>query len=133
MKISDLIQSIDGVQDPRRTIFGNIRHSLVTILVIGLITYICGGKDFVDMETLGKSKKKWLVGFLDMPNGVPDSDTFRRVFERINPNELSKALNDWVLSARGIDAADVGNISIDGKVAKGSKTDYRKAYHVVSA
>ena len=133
MKISSLIQSIGGVQDPRRVMFGNIRHSLEAILVIGLITYICGGKDFADMETLGKSKQMWLLGFLNMPSGVPDSDTFRRVFERINPDELSRALNDWVLLSRQINAADIRNIAIDGKTARGSSTDYRKAYHIVSA
>ena len=132
MKISNLIQSIDSIKDPRRILFGNIRHSLVTILVIGLITYICSGKDFVDMETLGNSKKKWLSGFLDMPNSVPDSDTFRRVFERVSPDELHVALNNWVLHQRQI-ACGVGNIAIDGKTIRGSSTDYRSAYHIVSA
>jgi len=36
--------------------------------------------------------KSWKI-FLELPNGIPDSDTFRRLFERLNPKELSKYLN----------------------------------------
>ena len=48
------------------------------------------------METLGKSKYEWLSGFLDLSNGIPDSDTFRRVFERVKEEELAKCLDGWI-------------------------------------
>ena len=78
----------------RRTKYGNIRHKFEDIIIIGLCTVIYGGEDFADMEEFGKTRKEFLAKFLELPNGIPDSNTFKRVFERINPSELSVCLND---------------------------------------
>ena len=48
------------------------------------------------MEELGIEREEWLLNFLELLNGIPDSDTFRRVFERLNPAELSKCLSIWL-------------------------------------
>ena len=52
--------------------------------------------DYIDMEEFGLEREEWLRTFLELPNGIPDSDTFRRLFERINPKELSECLYDWL-------------------------------------
>jgi hypothetical protein len=39
-------------------------HLLGDILVIGLLTMLCGGESFNDMEDFGKAKKDWLRTFL---------------------------------------------------------------------
>jgi hypothetical protein len=88
------------------------------------------GEDFVDMEEFGKNRIEWLKGFLELPNRIPDSDTFRRVFERLDPQELSICLNNWLY--KGIDASGKV-VNIDGKTIRGSKNVNHKAYHVVSA
>ncbi|MDR1736335.1 MAG: transposase family protein, partial [Oscillospiraceae bacterium] len=49
MRIEELIESTSGISDPRRR-YGNIRHKLADILVIGLCTIMCKGEDFTDME-----------------------------------------------------------------------------------
>ena len=59
-----------------------------------------GGEDFIDKEDFGTGGKLWFERFLELPNGIPDSDTFRRVFERLNPKELSKCLSDWLVCGR---------------------------------
>lgn len=128
MRIEKLIERTKEITDPRRR-YGNLRHKLTDILVIGLCTIMCKGEDFTDMEDFGKEREKWLKTFLDLPNGIPDSDTFRRVFERINPAELSSALYDWL----GIEREKRGVIAIDGKTICGSGNAEHKAYHVVSA
>jgi len=128
MRIEKLIETTRGIKDPRRR-YGNIRHKLADILVIGLCTIMCKGEDFTDMEDFGNEREEWLKTFLELPNGIPDSDTFRRVFERINPGELSNALYDWL----GAEREKRGVIAIDGKTICGSKNAVHKAYHVVSA
>ena len=85
MEIERLKEEIKNIKEPRRTGYGNIRHKLEDIIIIGLCTVICGRDDFVDMEEFGKSRKENLAKFLEFPNGIPNSDTFRRVFEKINP------------------------------------------------
>lgn len=82
------------------------------------------------MEEFGKDREEWLREFLELPNGVPDSDTFRRVYERVEPNALAKSLNAWLDSAG---SSGGRGVNIDGKTICGSKSSKHPAYHVVSA
>ena len=50
MEIEKLKEEITKIKEPRRTGYGNIRHKLEDIIIIGLCTVICGGEDFVDIE-----------------------------------------------------------------------------------
>jgi len=129
MNIEELKKGIKNISEPRRTRYGNIRHKLEDIIIIGLCTVICGGEDFADMEEFGKSRQKNLAKYLELPNGIPDSDTFRRVFEKLNPSELSSCLINWI----SVERMKRGVVAIDGKTICGSGNDKHKAYHVVSA
>jgi hypothetical protein len=46
-----------GNTRPRR-LWGNLRHKLEDILVIGLATLLCNGSDFEDMEAFGQEREK---------------------------------------------------------------------------
>ena len=129
MEISRLKETLQEVSDPRRP-WGNLRHKLDEILIIGLCSVICCGEDFDDMEDFGKDREEWLHGFLELPHGIPGNDTFRRVFERVNPNALAKSLNAWLDTTGGSGGR---NVNIDGKTIRGSKNAKHPAYHVVSA
>ena len=129
MKIEDLKVSLKQMEDPRRTTKGNILHKLEDIIIIGLCSLICNGSDFVDMEEFGEARQEWLKQFLELPNGIPDSDTFRRVFERLNPTALAECLYDWLSCHR----PEGSVIAIDGKTICGSGNQRHRAYHVVSA
>jgi len=83
------------------------------------------------MELFGRERIEWLKKFLALPYGIPDSDTFRRVYERLNPDTLQDCLNHWLASERELQAGDI--VNIDGKTIRGSGSDDHKAYHVVSA
>ena len=129
MEIKELKTNLENISDPRRTSYGNIRHKLVDIIIIGLCTIICLGEDYNDMEAFGVEREAWLRTFLELPNGIPSSDTFERVFERINPKELSECLYDWINCEREKRSI----VAIDGKTIRGSGNSKHKAYHVVSA
>lgn len=129
MEIEKLKTEIRDIPDPRRE-WGNKRHKLEDILIIGLCSTICCGEDFVDMEEFGLDREEWLRGFLELPNGIPDSDTFRRVFERVEPSTLAKCLNNWLGEAG---RSGGRNVNIDGKTICGSKNAAHSAYHVLSA
>lgn len=81
------------------------------------------------MEAFGHEREEWLRTFLDLSNGIPDSDTFRRLFERLNPAELSSCLYDWL----EIEREKRSVVATDGKTIRGSGNSKHKAYHVVSA
>lgn len=119
---------MSGLQDPRRQ-YGYLQHKLIVIIVIAFCAIICGAEDYEDIEEFGKIRREWLGKSLDLSKGIPDKDTFRRVFERINPSELAECLYSWI---GGRDC--VGKtVNIDGKTICGSKNAQHKAYHVVSA
>ena len=120
-----IIEKLGELTDHRRQ-WGNLRHKLVDIVFIGLVSVICGGQDYEHMEDTGHGKYAWFKDRLELPNGIPDSDTFRRVFERINPKELSKVLNE-IVEVKG------KVVAVDGKTICGSGNAEHKAYHVVSA
>ena len=96
MKIEELREKLGKLEDPRRTNKGNIRHKLEDIIIIRLCSMICNGNDFSDMEVFGEARQAWLQQFLELPHEIPDSDTFRRVFELLKPVALAACLYDWL-------------------------------------
>ena len=48
------------------------------------------------MENYGLSKYEWLEQFFILPEGIPSPDTFRRVFERINPKVFEQCFRHWI-------------------------------------
>ena len=85
MDIHTLKECISKADDPRRTSHGHVLHRFEDIIIIGLCTVVSEGEDFADMEMFGREREDWLRRFLESPNGIPDADTFRRVFEAVDP------------------------------------------------
>ncbi len=54
---------------------------------------------------------KYPAKFPELPDSIPDSDTFRRFFEKPNPSELSAHLINRVSSER----TNRGTVAIDVK------------------
>jgi hypothetical protein len=128
--IQRMKETLGGVDDPRRQ-WGYIRHKLLDMLVIGLCSIIVRGEYFDEMEDLGRAWEGWFRKFLELPNGIPDEDTFRRVFERIKPAQLLKCLQQWLGQPS---MAGGREINIDGKTIRGSaKSGEQKGIHMVSA
>ena len=101
MQLQSLVETIrEQLSAPRRISYGNIRHSLEAIVVIGLCTVICGAEGFEAMELIGNTRKTYFESFLGLPNGIPSADTFRRVFGLLDPKGLSKCLVAWLAVER---------------------------------
>lgn len=127
----ELIKSLDSIEDPRS---GNaIRHKLIDIVFIAICTVLCGDETWKGMEMFGNTKERWLRKFLELPNGIPSEDTFRRVLSRIKPPELQRLFLIWVEAIRRTVNKEI--IAIDGKRAKHSfdKEDETEAIHLISA
>ncbi len=83
-----------SLRDPRAQ--HSIDHLLLDIIVITLCATICpkgyrfayGANDWEAVAEYGRTKYEWLKTFLALPNGIPDHDTFARLFARLNPEEL---------------------------------------------
>jgi len=119
------------IQDPR--VERTRLHQLSDILTIAILSVIAGGNGWEDMELYGVSKQAWLSTFLALPNGIPSEDTFRRVFERIQPKQFEKCFELWVKQL--VNDLGIQVIAIDGKGVNGSydRQSGSKALHLVSA
>ena len=49
---------------------------------------IGGATGWEDIQTYGESHAAWLGTFLSLPAGIPSADTYRRVFERLDPQAV---------------------------------------------
>ncbi len=110
---------------------GKVRHKLENIIAITIAAVICGCENWYEIEDYGKQKEPWLKTFLNLPNGVPRHDTYRRFFMLVNPKKLEQCFIEWIQAIANITEGRI--ISIDGKSLRGSKGDNASFVHMVSA
>lgn len=125
-----LISIFGSVEDPRSHI--NQLHDLVDILLIGIISVICGAETWKQMVGFAVSKEEFLRKFLKLENGIPSEDTINRVFSAIDSNQFEDCFIQWVNSISELTKGQV--IAIDGKTICGAKSKGIKSpVHMVSA
>jgi predicted transposase YbfD/YdcC len=124
-----VIDSFKTLKDPR--IERTKRHSLVNVLVMALCGVICGAEGWDEIVMFSKARKEWFASFLDMPDGVPSADTFRRVFERLAPAHFEECFSRWVAALATDVAGEV--VAIDGKTLRGlvEKAGEKTQLHLV--
>jgi predicted transposase YbfD/YdcC len=127
---SKIISIFKQVEDPRSHI--NQLHNLIDILLIGIISVICGAETWKQMVGFAKSKEGFLKTFLELPNGIPSEDTINRVFSSIDSNQFETCFIQWVNSIADLSKGQI--IAIDGKTVRGAKSHGKKSpVHMVSA
>ena len=118
------------VDDPRRDL--GKEHDLTDILLIGIISVICGADSWNEMEQYGLEKEAFLRTFLKLDNGIPSHDTFNRVFSAIDPKQFEFCFINWVRELAKLNDKEV--VAVDGKSLRGAKSHGKKSpYHIVSA
>ena len=116
------------------------KHNLCDILMIVLIGYLTGCKDMEEIHFSAEVSEEMLRKYLELPNGIPSTDTILRVLAGIDGKELEKVLADYARETFGSRIPEKEVIAIDGKTIR--RSEYRnhndeskshKAAHVVSA
>jgi predicted transposase YbfD/YdcC len=127
---NSLLEHVGLIEDPRVT--GRCNHLLVDIITIAITSIVCGADDWNSIERFGKTKEQWFSKFLQLPDGIPSHDTFRRVFAQLDPSAFQECFVGWV---RDVAGTIKGVIAIDGKTLRRSHDRNRgkKAIHMVSA
>jgi predicted transposase YbfD/YdcC len=120
-----------GLADPRRT--NRCDHRLVDILAIAVCAVVACAESWEDIQLYGQSKRTWLETFLELPNGIPSHDTFRRVFMLIDPDAFEACFARWAQSLAGGVEREV--VAVDGRTVRrsGSRRHDRGPLHLVSA
>lgn len=126
-----LVYYFSVIEDPR--IERTKDHLLIDILMVALCAMLCGAEGFVDFEEFGNAKSEFLRSFLELPNGIPSHDTFRRVFALLDPAQFAECFRHWSESLRKTVSAEI--VAIDGKTLRGShdRAKGKEPIHMVSA
>src|SRR4051794_9194929 len=108
-------------------------HELLDIITIALCAVVAGADSWDDIEDFGVAKAGWLGTFLSLPNGIPSHDTFRRLFERLDPDEFQRGFLGWIEALH--EATERQVVAIGGKTLRRSfdRAEGRSALHMVHA
>ncbi len=112
-----LLEHFADLTDPR--VDRTKLHQLLDVLVIAMCATICGAEGWEDFAEFGKAKQEWFKTFLELPNGIPSPDTFRRVVMRLDPQEFEACFLRWVQAVNKIASGQI--VAIDGKQLRGSR------------
>jgi predicted transposase YbfD/YdcC len=126
--MSSLVDSFREVTDPR--VNRQRRHCLIDIIIIAVLAVMCNADTWKDIHIWGVANQQWLQTFLELPNGIPSRDTFRRTISRIDPDQFQKAFLRWL---RCINKRIQGVVAIDGKTLRRSRSGDKGPLHIVSA
>ena len=129
--IISIIEAFECIDDHR--IERCKKHKLIDIIVISVCALICRAEGWEDIELFGNERIDWLKTFLELPNDIPSHDTFRRVFERIDPTQFQQCLMLWTKHLHDEFSGKI--VAIDGKTIKRSfdNATGKNALHLVSA
>jgi predicted transposase YbfD/YdcC len=110
------------LEDPRSTV--NLRHPLVSVVVIALMAVLAGASGPTAIGEWAALKEEFLLNTLDLPNGIPRKDVFRRVLMTLRPGAFQACFANWLNSLRAT-AAEVTGVeqpilAVDGKTVRRS-------------
>lgn len=128
---TSLEEQIKGLPDPRRDHCK--KYDLKTVIILAVVAVIAGADDWVGIERYCVLKLGWLRGILELPNGIPSHDTFRRVFALLEPEAFQRCFVSWVRSLSQLKVGEV--VALDGKVVRRSQDRWKgkEAIEIVSA
>jgi predicted transposase YbfD/YdcC len=111
-----LLEAFVEVSDPR--IDRRKFHPLVNVLTIALFGAICGADGWEALALYAEMHAEFFATFLKMPEGTPSADTFRRVFEALDPMAFQDAFRRWLQPF--MENLEGQSIALDGKALRGA-------------
>jgi predicted transposase YbfD/YdcC len=136
VSLDEIVVHFQELEDPRSTV--NRRHPLVSVVVIALLAVLAGAGGPTAIARWAALKQEFLLQVLDLPNGVPRKDVFRRVLMVLKPAAFQACFARWLQSLRIEAVAETGVespvLAVDGKTARRShdRTKGLGALHSVS-
>lgn len=111
-----------SLEDPRSSI--NLRHPFISVVVISLMAVLAGADGPTAIAKWATLKKDLLLKYLDLPNGIPQKDVYRRLLSALKPSAFQACFASWLQSLR-TNAAESMEITqlilaIDGKTLRRS-------------
>src|SRR3954447_14075396 len=122
VSLDEVVVHFQELEDPRSTV--NRRHPLVSVVVIALLAVLAGAGGPTAIARWAALKEEFLLRVLDLPNGVPRKDVFRRVLMVLKPAAFQACFAAWLRSLRAEAVAETGVerpvLAVDGKTLRRS-------------
>jgi predicted transposase YbfD/YdcC len=122
ISLDEVVRHFEELEDPRCSI--NRKHPLVSVVVIAVMAVLAGAGGPTAIARWAALKEEFLVTALDLPEGVPGKDVFRRVLLALRPDAFRACFANWLESLRAEAAAATGIeqpvFAVDGKTARRS-------------
>jgi predicted transposase YbfD/YdcC len=122
VSLDEIVVHFQELEDPRSTV--NRRHPLVSVVVIALLAVLAGAGGPTAIARWAALKEEFLLQVLDLPNGVPRKDVFRRVLMVLKPAAFQACFANWLRSLRTGAVAETGVdrpvLPVDGKTSRRS-------------
>jgi predicted transposase YbfD/YdcC len=122
VSLDEIVVHFQELEDPRSTV--NRRHPLASVVVIALLAVLAGAGGPTAIARWAALKEELLLQVLDLPNGVPCKDVFRRVLMTLKPAAFQAGFASWLRSLRTEAVAQTGVeqpvLAVDGKTARRS-------------
>jgi predicted transposase YbfD/YdcC len=122
LSLDEVVLHFAELEDPRSTI--NRQHPLVSVVVIAMMGVLAGAAGPTGIARWAALKEEFLLKALDLPNGIPRKDVFRRVLMTLRPGAFQACFAAWLNSLRAAAATATGVeqpvFAVDGKTARRS-------------
>ncbi|RYZ15750.1 MAG: ISAs1 family transposase [Myxococcaceae bacterium] len=92
------------------------RYPLIHLLFMAFCAVLCGAEGWEDIELFAEERRRFFRRFFRLRRGSPSADTFRRVFERLQPKLFAEAFTAW---ANELATVMAKHLAIDGKSLRG--------------
>jgi len=137
ISLDEVSDYFSELEDPRSSV--NVQHPFVSVVMIALMGVLAGSSGPTAIARWAELKKDLLLSCLELPNGIPCKDVFRRVLSTLNPGAFQACFTNWIQSLREAAVASSGStnqpvMAIDGKTLRRSHDQSRGlgALHIVS-
>src|SRR5262249_18825772 len=101
--LDEVVRHFEDLEDPRCSI--NRKHPLVSVVVIAVMAVLAGASGPTAIARWAALKEEFLVAALDLPEGVPGKDVFRRVLLALRPEAFRACFVGWLGALRAEAAA----------------------------
>src|SRR5258708_28560272 len=120
--VAEIVQHFEPLEDPRSSV--NQLHPLSSVVVIAIMAILAGASGPTSIARWAKHKTVFLTSVLDLPNGVPSKDVFRRVLSLLKPECFQECFANWLCALRQKASAKTDverpTFPIDGKTSRRS-------------
>jgi predicted transposase YbfD/YdcC len=94
MSIDEVLCHFANLEDPRSEV--NRKHPLASVIVLSVMGILAGASGPTGIAAWAKLNEEFLRSLLDLPNGLPRKDVFRRVLCALNPGAFQLCFGNWL-------------------------------------